>query len=190
MRQNAAVIVVFSDLLSRPFPALNPTIKNRNRFQIEGFRGQGYVDELCVFLAKSQDFYDESIPVGSDRITEAEKAIEVFRKDFDRMCAEVTTEWGGPTFRNARLDAQGFGHAFANGFDDCHLKPLEQQLWLRGAVALAYWDRQHRVAYLAVEHQDKELPVIMVVGTRRKPGPMINIDQRQLPPAADKPGSP
>lgn len=164
MLDGKSVTGVLTDLLALPFPAENPSHANRNSVKVRGFRGQGYPQELRVYLAASQDFYDDSIPDDSDRITEAERTVEAFRADFRQLCAEIVAAWGVPAYQEVSLESQGFRYDFVHECDGCPPEPLEQQLWQRGAFSLAYWERDCRIAYLAAEHQDSELPVFLVAG--------------------------
>ena len=96
-----------------------------------------------VYLQESRDFWD------ADWTAEEMETLE--RQFSERHAAEtalIRAAWGEPTF--------------SGGLEDPHFPD-----WCPGQ-ALSYWERGDHIAYVWWEHQDQELPFLLVVGAKNK----------------------
>lgn len=96
-----------------------------------------------VFLQKSRAFWD-----GDWTAAEMEALEREFRARYATEVAQARSVLGEPTFAGSYEEAD---------FPD----------WCPG-TDVSYWDRGDRIAYLWWEHQDKELPFLLVAGAKTK----------------------
>jgi hypothetical protein len=90
------------------------------------------------YLRASRDFY------ASDWTYKEMQAIEKeFAREFRSAAAQVEAAWGPPDFMGPRVQSE---------FPEWYV-----------AQELCYWKRGDRLALIWWEHQDKELPVLLVL---------------------------
>jgi hypothetical protein len=90
------------------------------------------------YLKASRDFY------GRDQTYEAVRVVEQeFARAFRAVVEEVEAVWGPPEF---------IGHRSESPFAEWHV-----------AEELCFWRKEDRLAMIWWEHQDKELPVLLIL---------------------------
>jgi hypothetical protein len=90
-------------------------------------------------LRETRDFWDDDWDYD-----EMEALFDELVAEMDALVAGLTTAWGPPAFHGRSDDA---------GYPE----------WAFHDV-IAYWPRQGRYAYVAVVHEDKELPIDLRLG--------------------------
>ena len=105
---------------------------------LERLLKEASADDAEHLLMVSQDFWDV------DEQKQIEQISQQFTSEFEKVCMQVSESWGVPNFKGEWDDAQ---------FPD----------WC-DAIRLAYWRRGNVIAYVAFRHDDKELPMIVVLG--------------------------
>ena len=108
------------------------------------------IDILNRLIAEGRNGREHHVKVSRDFWEEPADAAEftaldsVFRQEYGNLVEQVAQAWGRPDF-------QGDGEA--EGFPDWY-----------DALELACWRRGEHIAYVAFQHSDKELPMIVVLG--------------------------
>jgi hypothetical protein len=107
-------------------------------------------------LRGSRSFYQR------DGCDEIEDTIREFGVSFDRVADALADAWGPPAYGDQDLHG-----------DDVNVsRTVAEDLYWAGAVRLAAWERRPGVfAYVAIQHADVELPVLLILGARRFPPP-------------------
>lgn len=121
--------------------------------QIDEFDFNAFEDGRRLYLLTSQDFFDE------DGYEVYESLEQEFRSHFETAVRQIENAWGSPDFRQTN-----FGYP---DNDDYETAPLHERLYWSGALALAAWFRDGFLAYIELEHHDKELPLMLILGTAR-----------------------
>ena len=119
-------------------------------------RSTGLADQSGrdVYLDESIDFFDPQ------RLLEQESVeLEMVTK-YRVAVATVSAAWGPPLYDVCPVPAQPWETTQKPAAEQTL---LEQRYW-RGAVALACWKRDDQLAYVLVEHEDKELPYFLMLG--------------------------
>jgi hypothetical protein len=106
--------------------------------------------ESVALLSKSQSFYD----FNNEEYKKAEQEQRVL---FEQIVEAVTNQWGRPSFVQREL-------VFLE--PNFETTVVEEDLFLRGSFALAYWYKEDKLVYVSLEHPDKELPLLLFVGAR------------------------
>jgi len=141
---------IFETLLQLPLAAGN----NEDTgvwSELEGLPYRKAVDEHLVVYGTSSDFYDDSDHAAYQQ---AEKA---FRDQFAFAVAELVEYWHTPDYHTDHLTEAAW---------EVHPPGFDHQIYWRGGIALAYWCKGDRLAYVEVEHQDKEDPFMLIFGVR------------------------
>lgn len=150
MSDDAHVLHLFDALLNSPLLPEDPWSSNSWN-QIDHFKCVTNQHEHVLFYAVSQDFYS----VDYDAYFAVERS---YRQRFEQIVNTVASAWGKPRAIIYDLPTQ----AADTDNEQC----LERDIYWRGGLALAYWCRGDSVAYIEIEHQDKELPLFLLLGTR------------------------
>src|SRR4051794_24231878 len=148
MTNDTRVFQLFETLSDRPLLPENSWSSNAWD-RIDDFKCVTNRHEHVLFYTISQDFYDADYAAYS--------AVEQsYRHHFAQIIHTVASAWGSPQRLINDLPSEAS--------DD--EQRLENDLYLRGGLALAYWCRTDRVLYVEVEHQKKEFPLFLLLGTR------------------------
>lgn len=107
-----------------------------------------YADGHRLYFRVSKDFFDE------DDIGPVEAEL---REVFDSTVHQISASWGEPLFHAREIAV--------DDMDAAEEGPLHERLYASGALALAIWRRGDFLAYLEVEHQDRALPMMLILGT-------------------------
>jgi hypothetical protein len=141
-------VVLLEALLSVPFVSAHAE-PEQQWIDFRGFSTQLQPTEHRLFYSVSDDFYDDVDRSQYSQILLAQR--DVFQTVLDRL-AEL---WEAPDFISHNLYREGPPGTATR---------LEEELYWRGGIALAYWFKADRVAYVELEHQDKELPIVLILG--------------------------
>jgi len=120
------------------------------RGSLDGFKCTTFEAGHILYLVVSRDFYFESSYEAQENV--ARQLLEHFGSTVRR----VEESWGPPDFLTTEFP--GFD------YDDADTGPLHERLYWSGAMAVAIWLRGEFVAYVEVEHQDKDLPMMLILG--------------------------
>lgn len=108
------------------------------------------------YLQQSDFFYESEDPYAESQAKIAEFGVEL-----DRLQALAETVLGPPDESHHGLSGE-----------DPSAEPgsFAESMYWRGVVRLAAWNvAPGRVGFLAVEHQDKEVPVVLILGLQEWP---------------------
>ncbi|WP_430450994.1 hypothetical protein [Rhodopirellula europaea] len=140
-----------------PISILNSLLTARkpvdsNRLTVNGLEVYAIDDELSTPLAVSESFFEGDRRAAHGRV-EAD-----YHDRFMEAVNAIHTVWGPPCFQS--IPVPSFPYT------DNEPKSFEEDMYWRGAVALAYWRKAGHLAYVCVEHQDVELPYCFLLGTK------------------------
>lgn len=122
-------------------------------FMHRGRRVNVIDDEYSTTAAVSEDFFE------GDRRSAHERVEAEYIGEFNSLIDEIRLAWGPPEFLSCQIIK------FPYSEDDP--QSFEEEMYWRGAIALAYWRKPDGLAYACVEHQDNELPYCLLVGIKR-----------------------
>jgi hypothetical protein len=111
---------------------------------------------LYQYLSKS--FFDG---VGCGNYAEEELML---RKQLEGLLDDVRQKRGKPDYQELHLNK------LKAEFDPGNLSLFHHEVYWNGGIALAYWCKETRIAFMLLEHQDKELPIMLILGVRDAEG--------------------
>lgn len=113
-----------------------------------------------LYLEESGSFYDVD-----DTYAAIEREVERLAARLEPLSVAAEARWGSPAVCERDL---------RQPLDIDAPSTFAEERWLRGFVRLRGWRRglPERVLWLGVEHQDKELPVVLLAGVTVWPGPL------------------
>ena len=111
--------------------------------------------EYRLLYAQSDNFFTPN------DYTRYFQALAGFRARFDHVVAHVAQEWGQPRYLNNDLARQKWEW-------DVDPPTFDHDVYWRGGMALAWWELPDGIAYVELEHADKELPFMLFLGVRAR----------------------
>ena len=130
---------------------LGPEDAEPNGGSLGEFEYNSYDDGHRLYFKVSEDFFEVD-----DDYQHYEAVEKEFRELFDAVVTQVARVWGAPTYRNDAIRCEG------EDYDDA---ALHEQFYWQGGLACAIWRYGHWLAFVEVEHHDKELPIMLILGT-------------------------
>jgi hypothetical protein len=139
---------LFATLLTTPLLP-HDAWENNRWHSIDRFKCVTNLHEHVLFYVRSQPF-----ALGDDAAYRATE--QQYRQRFWQIVDILTKAWGSA--------ASCLDNLAVHATDD--KRRLEQDIYERGGLAFAYWCKRERVAYIELEHQRKEFPLFLLLGTR------------------------
>ena len=125
-----------------------------------------YPENHYIFLAENLSFFDEgTLGIGGDQPYEVVE--DWFTKEYEKARKILIDVLGNPSYQNDDFVEYFIqNRKYLYGYSDRKDIPFELQMVANysGDNKLTYWNKNERVIYLVTRHEDKETPMLLLLG--------------------------